>query len=484
MRVYNVLALSPQHLSEGVIRGIHRWAKQHKDVALLTTLASRPDLPQDVLAALAKEPHAKVRVAYLSRPDRTPEELAAAVAKEKRVTVLTAVAESSEASAGLLQALGQVENAKVRRALLENPNTPKPTAKEALQAAWEKDELDPWNSAALLGRRGDLHELASECLSALASKRQGAASFLGNEVLLSTQLSPAAQARIAQTVIAEQVERAAKAPQYGSSYTLDRIITTFLARGVLAPEALEVVKRTVKSPAANVVFTTKQLTAHQRLINERSGAAHEVDEAQQLIDEARTTKDPARAQELGARLSAEIEAERATLEVVAAAEALCRNAAASDETILPLLKAVGRGTLPEILKERKTSREVVVEILDRNIRYLSGGAVEHLEDPRSVVYELAVRASKRGVDRTAWLVLLDSEHLDTEGLRLLPWALTEGLSPWGNQSQRTVKMLSELLDEVLGDDEKRWEVFATLAEGTNASVGELLETAKMLAEGP
>jgi hypothetical protein len=93
-RFYTNLLLA--EVSSGMQKRIYDYGRARKDVGLLVALAGYASLCTEVDTKLATESNAKVRSAWIRNPLRTSEQIAASIEKEKRVTVLTVIAESDE----------------------------------------------------------------------------------------------------------------------------------------------------------------------------------------------------------------------------------------------------------------------------------------------------------------------------------------------------------------------------------------------------
>lgn len=103
------------------------------DVDGLAALCTRPDLSPDVDARLGTLPMARVRVAWLNRPGRRPEERRQAMNRERRVTVLAALAAAPDLRAEDYAALAERESLRVLAALAANPDAPVPVRVTAFQ---------------------------------------------------------------------------------------------------------------------------------------------------------------------------------------------------------------------------------------------------------------------------------------------------------------------------------------------------------------
>lgn len=95
-------------------RGAWQLAAQSRDVGLLSALIARPDLPADLVDAAGKLTEPALRVAYLTRPGITYEQLLDGLALERRASVL-ADACCSKRSLGGRQAICDLLEAQMRR---------------------------------------------------------------------------------------------------------------------------------------------------------------------------------------------------------------------------------------------------------------------------------------------------------------------------------------------------------------------------------
>lgn len=103
-QIYSTLLTRPG-LPETLQRRIFAFGKANKNYDLLITLANYADLASSVDASLRTVSQAKVRIAWLTRPGRTPSEIAKATTGEKRVSTLTSVLQSGTLAPNLAQSI-------------------------------------------------------------------------------------------------------------------------------------------------------------------------------------------------------------------------------------------------------------------------------------------------------------------------------------------------------------------------------------------
>jgi hypothetical protein len=102
---------------------------------MLASLEALPGLDPEVDKAIGKRPGAKERAAWISRPDRTPEEVHMAIQKEKRVAVLQSAAKRRDLSSADYALMAKHRLGKVDVALLVNPSV-SIEQKKVLAAHW------------------------------------------------------------------------------------------------------------------------------------------------------------------------------------------------------------------------------------------------------------------------------------------------------------------------------------------------------------
>ena len=108
--------MNAEEISIALQQRIFTHGRRRNDAVLLAKLASHPSLNEKVDTQLKEEQAALVRCAWISRPGRELKDIADVIAKEKRVTVLSALAEQTSLSEQV--ALTLVERTKNTKVLL------------------------------------------------------------------------------------------------------------------------------------------------------------------------------------------------------------------------------------------------------------------------------------------------------------------------------------------------------------------------------
>lgn len=137
--LYRKLAADSGPLPAALQRRIAGLAFAGDDDELLEALVARADAPADLSARYARLSKARLRIAYLTRPGVSAEEIAGVLAAESRVTVLAALAKAQATPDAVFAALAEVmvgrRSAQLARELLESPRTPPAVLLEALAFA-------------------------------------------------------------------------------------------------------------------------------------------------------------------------------------------------------------------------------------------------------------------------------------------------------------------------------------------------------------
>ncbi|RJL24010.1 hypothetical protein [Bailinhaonella thermotolerans] len=115
--------LESRELNADEVRHLHDFLSRHGELDLLARLAHHPALPPEVDQALGAMPEVRVRVAWISRPGRSPEDADRLVDSERRVTVLKAVARVS-ANPHILRALTRRDNVGIAAELARRDDVP------------------------------------------------------------------------------------------------------------------------------------------------------------------------------------------------------------------------------------------------------------------------------------------------------------------------------------------------------------------------
>jgi|LauGreDrversion4_1035100.scaffolds.fasta_scaffold04655_7 hypothetical protein len=114
--------MTAEEITVALQQRIFTHGRKRNDVALLARLASHPSLDASIDAQLKEESAALVRCAWISRPGRNLEDITDVITKEKRVTVLSALAEQPMLSEQVARTLVErTKNTKVLLTLVKSP---------------------------------------------------------------------------------------------------------------------------------------------------------------------------------------------------------------------------------------------------------------------------------------------------------------------------------------------------------------------------
>lgn len=111
--------LSRTPIDQDFQRRVYDLATSTKDQPLLLNLVRRSDAPEDLLETYRTDKRVEVRTAYLTRPDLSPDHVAAELASEKRAGVLVALVKGGQASEGVLELVEATFMAKPTKSLAE-----------------------------------------------------------------------------------------------------------------------------------------------------------------------------------------------------------------------------------------------------------------------------------------------------------------------------------------------------------------------------
>lgn len=108
------------------------WRYAASDPELRAKIAAHPNLPSSLRPTVAADSTAKVRAAYLTRPDMSTEEFFALLEGEHRSSLIALAAASATTPPEVLERLGESSSAAVAKALLENEAAPITARRAAL----------------------------------------------------------------------------------------------------------------------------------------------------------------------------------------------------------------------------------------------------------------------------------------------------------------------------------------------------------------
>lgn len=124
LHVFYAGMLDDPEAPASVQRRVYGYACGAGDRKLLTRLASHPALLDELDDAFAESSDAYIVRAWMSRPGRPAEAIAARAAGETRITVLSCIAQVEGLTDETFAQLAMADHHKVAEALLANPSTP------------------------------------------------------------------------------------------------------------------------------------------------------------------------------------------------------------------------------------------------------------------------------------------------------------------------------------------------------------------------
>lgn len=443
-------ALDPQICELGWAR-----AKKRQDIPGMLLVLSRKDCPERVVGAALSVRSPQVRVAVLTRPELSDEQIAEVLTGEQRAGVLAELLGNQRLKERVLAQSETAFQAKPTVALAEVlvgvPEASSAVRLQACELLWARGtKLDDRIVSMIRSLPGALSgdELARYCR--LAPK----ASYL-RAALQTLRVPLEAQQRVAHHLISGALERAA-----GDSWGKNKHV---LAAG----EALKLCALLAEYSPALVEIAAKA-------------------EATGLLDA--TGLEAARTLQGGGGTGVTLSyAERASAAVAAvnAAEAyaLVADAQCPDEVVVGLLPVLLRVAsvetgLGEAIARRRAgggSERVLRELL-----LAAPGPTAALLGFDQAENPAAMRAEVLGMCRTQDLPgLVRAGHVDEVSVRDLSWAAVVGYATrsWQDPSAGALsRMVARAQVAALGESRAAWEVVEQLGEGFTGSVGELLDT--------
>lgn len=157
-RLYHNLATSATTLGPVLQRRIHRHSVARKDDVLAAALARRGDTLTELDDLLGAHRSAKVAAAWLTRPGRSSTVIAARLDRERRVSVVEAVAKTADLDPAVYATCAAALSPRVAHALLANPSVDVHVASTCAQYLATVDGIDSSNErvADLLRERCDV----------------------------------------------------------------------------------------------------------------------------------------------------------------------------------------------------------------------------------------------------------------------------------------------------------------------------------------
>lgn len=498
--MYATLLSASEALPAGTLQGMFEYAAGAQDEALLATLARRTDLPETLLGRLDSFKSARVRAAYLSRPDRDEAELLAAVKKEKRVTVLAAIASTEEASPRLLDAIAETASGtrgrSVAVALLENTSTPAAGRKIAVQALLESYGTLGYPQRSVLERavQSDpaLHDLA-----ATTGPLQLLRKLLPSEAL-SEQAVRRAVGSLVKEPVASWAHLTAQAQQGASGYG-HRAHTTWEANRRISIAVTDA-RTLLQGPHATPELQAEMVSIFEGLVldppvrallDSALGAAgsSEAQRRTQLIRTARACTDPAELEAIVSECVTALESASAQSRTAVSrlsqlgelAGSLAENPLTPETAVLRLVPYLDPQGLRSMLLAHPGSVPLLKSALEGSSYLLHDEDVQRSLLAHPEFHVAAVRSLSEGPVGDRHLTALAGTGLLTgAALHAAAWhALSRGL----NLSPSSVQLeVASLVAERLGSVTGRWETFSVLGETFDGTLGELLDVCEMVGE--
>lgn len=464
--IYAQIARSPAAVAPGVQRGIFDYAVAQANDNILWALIARADAPEDLLHIYSDIDVASMRAVYLSRPDRTIEELEAATTAERRVTVLSTIAESEAASPALLTVLSRDTRRGVARAVLGNDNSPIEALTASLQHLVASYDNLPWSIRNEIRARVTARtELADVAVAATDSID------LLDHLALDAHLSRESQLRIVELCI--EAAFAPGASRY-SHETAARAALRLAANKALHPH----VGARLLEVCANLnvaSHTAGKLKSALGGIHASIGGG-QVDTAVARQACAQTSRDPEALASICAQAVTEARAGSTTL-----AETLAVNPATPVGALIELMGVLTSKEVGAIVSRHPDNIDIVAGAMRAHVALVRNATLEGVEDPRAVLaaHVAAVTASAATLtsDVLAHMrAVMGCAAVDADIIASMPWpAVCHSSAP-----AVAAAAVAGILERALGDDSAAWHTFNVLASDYSGTLTDLVDTVTSL----
>lgn len=451
VRKFYKLALADPFAPPELQRRMFQVAAAAKDVAALEQLAQHQRLIEEIDAALGQMTTARVKVAWLRRPNRTVEELVAAIDGETRVSVLASVAEQTGLPTEAFERLGEVDSLKVAEKLIENTHTPPPVRAQAV-VTW----LRNWNQAtqpyaySVLTPHTHLFDLVVQHTNKGLLLREAA----GNPLSVGSQRKVFEHCLTHAAFIVEQEQRSALAA---------------LAKLAVHPSTDLELRAEMLPRVASLVPHRDLATLHREVVAAMSGPLDPPEDTERLHF-ARTVTDEAAQLALAHEVAASKDQKLAA--------ALARNPALCLAAVHPVFDLlVDHSTLKELVALHASRPALVDAILSHYRLTPTDELLEVTGRPEAAL--LAVVRAKAAAGNGSGFGLsyatYRSEYWTDETTMALPLAAF-----YGSGAPRSIwRFASAALCDAFGDDTAAWEMFETLADG-GQPLGEVIPSVLLL----
>lgn len=460
--------VSQDDLTPDIQRAIFDFARRDNDQNLLLALIRRADAPIDLLARYAKLTAAPLKVAYLSRPDHSLEDLERVVACEKRATVLAVVAASPESSPALLLAISRDGRRAPSLAVLANPKAPLAARREALLAlAPGFVNLSYAHQKQVTNQVAAATELHDE-LVAVSDNPD-----LLRVIIDAGELSLASLERATEVLVTGPLGEAEELPSsiYRSNW-LKRSALTDAGRIVSAPNcSRELTARIVTAITPLTATGSTHRTEAAALLALLHHAGDDDSPHARLL--AARTSDPDRLTALATSLKP------GDADDAAVARALANNPTASTEVLESTVVCL---SLADARKLLAAHPEVGRTVLAKHPSLLTHDALKKLGEPSVVAADL-LPEFVRAHNLPALHTLLRLDVLDVDDLMAVPWSALVGFLTSGSttKSPAHLRTVSDIVITRLGAEMENWRLFETFAEQFDGSFRDLLDAIDALA---
>lgn len=435
------------------------WGTQHRDNALLKTLAAHPDLSPEVDDRLADISAARVRAAWLQRPDRDPEVVAAAIRDEKRISVLTGLAQQTDLSPQQYQLLSEREHGAVLYALVTNQAVPFPIREDCLGRWCSKDNQVSYRASYMLLSLLRAEPELQDAYAAHVRHYDTAIQFAA-----SPNLSVATQARLLRDgILTPCLKVSAYRPHPDQALQLAIQLAANPALDPnLVPELLDWLRKdrpdTAPASLAQVSSAIKNLETNRA----RHGAKGAVS-----LSGIRSETDPERLHKLA--LKAREDRDQGL------ALALARNLAVTGEPLSVVARLLTPGAVRSLVALRSGHPEDAARILVAHPYLLTDDVLQASGQPAEVL-----QACARGISTLNPSVGLVDQIATSRYLnRSVVLAIPPHVASLAAGPELRVQM-AEAICSALGDDEPAWRIFESLAGDFEGSLAELLESCQLV----
>ena len=455
-RLYRVMVQDTQG-DPTIQRRILAVGSSNNDGEMLASLEALPGLDPDVDKAIGKRPGAKERAAWISRTDRTPQEVHTAIQKEKRVAVLQSAAKRRDLSEADYALMAKHRLGKVDVALLVNPSV-SIELKKVLAAHWGAcaDDDDGYR----------MNDDLNRVFGPIPSVHDALGSRTTNRSILSfiakSKLSEDTQLRVVEHLVKPCVQSIAKKREdYSAIRDFETAVTTALA---LAgnPFATNTVREMVTAAfsavgiiptASRSYYNSGDLEAERQkvLTALRAGASGAyIDPAEEAV----ATTDLVRLLEL-AKLASQ--KRNSTL-----AQAVLANDNVNGEIVREVAEFVSwqnRGALYEMLIRREDT-SAFVEVAINTWGMPDDDVLAKAKAPSEVLKKLASAAAEANGSRNnyTWLQILQSKWCTPEVVLELPTiAIGHPEAP-----VHLGPIVNSALLSAFGENDEKWGLFEAL----------------------